>query len=1013
MSLIRVIENTIFQADVSKTQSQSLSTNIIGNSKISDSVMEDKSSFDDIPKISRGCPGGSTFGTFTKLLSSSGVQNYQSLSRILVIGYYNKENLGDNYYQGVMGQFFPNTKLEFIGSDLLSTVKFEDYDAVIVGGGDIINNYFNNSISQFLPAGDLSPLSAEILKEFLHNFKGPKIAFSIGIPFSSVINEKYLGHFDHVFTRNYEDIREIQKILGSHRAHFIPDIALLYKPTNPNKSIMSEMSTYLESSIQSWERPSSCLRLESDNDNVNVSRGKNRRCGVFLVGNIIDYPKIVNDIGRLVSKLALTYNITLFCFHPKEDVKISEKVKELAYARLNQSTTEDIRLKILQEMARNPDRIVVDSKAYTTQEMIDNISDLDFAICMRYHSHIFCTVSGTPFMSISSTRKTRSFMKQAGLTDYQYEIELNGYGTPIGSNYETMRNVCRKAIHNRMYIAEQIRDFLKQSRFLLQNLQASRLLNVNMKDIRKGVVDFIEETGDHKNAARILSNYIIGYPDSPYIWGMSEKFKNATELSLESLDKSSSDRSNSLLDIVHESVQYLTRHGATLKNEFFNLFTTNKGDSNENFGEKSMGSLISIGEKLLPKSLPLFVDLREYQTYRGAHRGGWYVACEELYKLNSKNERGEPNGIICDMYIDRTFHWTKSYMKYRGLIPYTSPWCGFIHHTPNTTYSKYNTESLFEITEFIQSLHTCMALFSLSEPLSKYLRYKLAHIAPHIKVITFAHPVVDPSQSFSLNGYIDNPYKKLINIGSWMRNPFTIYQLKINPSIQKTVLIGKEMSDHIPPKQFKIKFISKDTSIIYSSEPIKSRSSIIENNVYLLPCRSETTFTPKWVMMLSDWLRDQGIQINHYNKDTLYIEQFNKVDNDGNKSNTIKLDQLNEKIYEMIKSVKQLEHQSDEDYDKLLTENIIFLDLIDAAAVNTIIECIVRRTPIIVNKIPGTLALLGEAYPLYYENIAEISELLKEERISNAHKYLKKLDIKRFRISFFLNQLTNVINDIN
>jgi hypothetical protein len=143
--------------------------------------------------------------------------------KILVIGYYNKDNLGDDAYQGVMGQFFPNHHLTFVGSRNLSLIDSSAYNGVVVGGGDIINDYFND---------DIAP--------FLREFKGPKIAFSIGIPFPSLIIDKYLGHFDHVFTRNYEDIRCLQELLGSHRAHFIPDIALAYKPNYPNKSIVSD-----------------------------------------------------------------------------------------------------------------------------------------------------------------------------------------------------------------------------------------------------------------------------------------------------------------------------------------------------------------------------------------------------------------------------------------------------------------------------------------------------------------------------------------------------------------------------------------------------------------------------------------------------------------------------------------------------------------------------------------------------------------------------------------------------
>jgi len=829
-----------------------------------------------------------------------------SFSRILVVGYYNRGNLGDDAYQGIMGKFFPDAKLEFIDSEQLTEVIPENYDALIAGGGDIINVYFHKNI-----------------RPFFNKFKGPKIAFSVGIPFPSLIKDEYLGYFDHVFTRNYEDVREIQKLLGSHRAHFIPEITLGYFPTYPHIN------------------------------ETNESSSENKTCGIFLIGNLIKYPFIVNDIVHLISKISLTYNIIFYCFNPAEDLNISETIKELAYKRLNESISNNEHLFQLLEGARSNNRMKIDSNEYNAQEMIDIISDLNFAICLRYHSHVFCAVAGTPFVSISSTRKTRSFMKQAGLSSYQYEIVLNDNGTPIASDYEIMKNTTRRAIQDKILISEQLNTYIAQSKFLLINLQASRLLRIGSTDIRTGIANVIKETGDHQNAARLLSSYIIGYPDSPYVWGMYENFKNVDS------------HKESITNAIHDSFQYLTHHGAIIKNKL---------------------KEISGGHE----NLPLFVDIREYQSYKEAHRGGWYMVCENLYKLNSKNEHGEPNGIICDMYVDRTFHWVKTYMIYKGIIPYTGPWCGFIHHTANTTYSEYNTAALFDIPEFIQSLHTCLALFTLSEHLSRYLRCRLSLIAPHIKVITFAHPVVEPSRSFSFHSYKHNNHRKLINIGSWMRNPFTIYTIEKSP-LDLAVLVGKNMDDHLPPKNFKIaglegQFISYEINHKY-------------HNTHH-PCRPESDNIPRWVHMLMEWLIKLGISISHYNNNILYIKDADRVN------------ELNNKISNMIKGVTQIPYQSNDDYDNLLAHNVIFLDLIDAAAVNTIIECIVRRTPIVVNKIPGTIALLGEYYPLFYKDISEIPNLLTDKNIHIAHKYLRKLDIKRYRMKYFLNQIKEIITEL-
>lgn len=797
--------------------------------------------------------------------------------KLLVIGYYNNVNLGDESYKNIMGDFFPIDVLDFISSDKLLNVDHSHYDGIIVGGGDMINNYFNKSI-----------------KPFIKSFKGPKIAFSIGIPFPNLITKKYLGYFDHVFTRNYEDIRPIQKLIGSTRSHYIPDITLNYKPTH----ILPKSSSL-------------------------------KKCGVFLVGNLIRYPSIVKDISRLINKLSRTYNITLYCFDIKEDPQINIQVQKIS-----------IDLSIYKNNQNLNDRIKIDVTKYTQHDMINIMTQLDFAICMRYHSHIFCMIAGIPFLSISSTRKTRSLMRQAGLSNFQYEIPLDAYSNPIQTDYDLMNEKCQKILHDKSNFIQHINTFVYQSRYLLSHAHPSKFLKLS--DNNEDIFNFINETNDYQNGARLISQHVLGYPDSPYVWGISEKLKD----------------SNSLKDVIQENISYLINNG--IKNIISHLFR-------------------------YETSLPLYVDIHEYQSYKDAHRGGWYIACEELYKRNMHNYRGEPNGIICDMYLDRTFFWAKDYYKYRGIIPYTGPWSGFIHHTANKTYSNYNLINLFKIPEFIQSLHTCKALFTLSEPLSQILKQYLNRIAPHIQVFTFDHPILIPSNKFSMKAFKNNPTPMLINIGAWMRNPLSIY--RVSSQFQKALLIGKDMNDYVPPPHFDIKIADNkylSTALFHSCHPSH-------------PCRDHSGHYPRWVQFLIEWLQSMKIKVSSYQNETLYLQP------------TRKFDKIKLTVQRMIQSVLTLNFHSNDEYDRLLTQNIVFIDLIDAAAVNTIIECIVRNTPIIVNKIPGTIYLLGSSYPLFYNNLDDVPSLLNESTIKISIKYLRSIDVSKYTIDSFIDKISNVI----
>lgn len=77
-------------------------------------------------------------------------------------------------------------------------------------------------------------------------------------------------------------------------------------------------------------------------------------------------------------------------------------------------------------------------------------------------------------------------------------------------------------------------------------------------------------------------------------------------------------------------------------------------------------------------------------------------------------------------------------------------------------------------------------------------------------------------------------------------------------------------------------------------------------------------------------------------------------------------------------------------FDRLLAENLVFLKLYDASASNTVIECMVRHTPIVVNRLAAVVEYLGPDYPLYYDDDQEAAaKLVDLERVRAAHEHLR------------------------
>jgi hypothetical protein len=79
----------------------------------------------------------------------------------------------------------------------------------------------------------------------------------------------------------------------------------------------------------------------------------------------------------------------------------------------------------------------------------------------------------------------------------------------------------------------------------------------------------------------------------------------------------------------------------------------------------------------------------------------------------------------------------------------------------------------------------------------------------------------------------------------------------------------------------------------------------------------------------------------------------------------------------------------------LLAENIVFVELYDASANNTAIECIARATPLLVNPLPAVMEYLGAGYPLYCADAADAAtKAMDVGRLRAAHEYLRGCDIR-------------------
>src|SRR4051794_673627 len=122
------------------------------------------------------------------------------MRRLLILGFYNKGNLGDDMFKETVPLILPDFICDFVSTDDFKG-NINEYDGIICGPGDIFNQYFMKKIE-------------EILMSICHGYKKPVYIIGMGIPYPSMFQTHYLSLFDHVFLRERADLPELTRRIG-------------------------------------------------------------------------------------------------------------------------------------------------------------------------------------------------------------------------------------------------------------------------------------------------------------------------------------------------------------------------------------------------------------------------------------------------------------------------------------------------------------------------------------------------------------------------------------------------------------------------------------------------------------------------------------------------------------------------------------------------------------------------------------------------------------------------------
>jgi hypothetical protein len=898
-------------------------------------------------------------------------------TRVIVIGYYDHFNLGDEQYKLTIQNIFnpDEYSLDFIDCDKCKNIDIPNDAIIILGGGDILNNYF-----------------LETINEIFKNKSNKIIALSVGLPYKNIlINTSLLHIIDYFFIRSLVDIELFKSYFGKERVFYLPDLS--YLTLFIQETIHSESEQLIYSVISNLKQ----------NYNYKKKIGICLSRHLYKKGHLQNYLNIIHQLSDFIKVLvSLNYHIVFIPFNT------------------NRSNTNEndiiIQNDIISILEKNAPQcisnITIIDFTITPLEMLHLFQCLDYTIPMRFHAVLYSMYTGVPFFPIFTTRKIRNLLNDI-CWNFGYQLDLNEHDLPV----EIVLDIC-----------------LRRFNILVDIYKNKERLRYKFNEIHTHFYNGIEKISNEFK--KVLSTEIL---HKNTIQNKSIDKIDIIEMTLTKIKEFYYKRTGKILEelydiqdvhlqnLIVQMVAYYLTNGTI--NSIYNYGLKEKMFKKDfNYNKEWEWIIQDIQTKKqetrqINNSKGLFnLNFIDQMDYSGAHRFGWQYVYENIKYLNNDN-----SDILFDLYIDRTFHWNMEINEAIGLIPYQKKWVGVVHHTFDTTFSEYNCVNLINNPLFLKSLEHCKGLIVLSNYLKDQFITELEKKGLNIPVYHLIHPTEIRVPQFNFLKFLNNPDKKLVHIGGWLRDTYSFFcvstpeKTKIfkywfkcnNEKINQVSLLGKHMSNYYPLPNT-IELLEKSLAEQNCSVGNCSIGNCSVGNCSVSNCSVGNCSVSNCSVSNCSV---GNCSVSNCSVSNCSIGNCSSGNMNHNNWSKLFLQDTNKKINQM----KYITYLPNEEYDKLLCENIIFINLVDASAVNTLLECIVRNTPVIVNKHPAVVELLGEDYPLYYTDSTDylklnvfINNVLKNSiLIRKSHNYLKRLDKTKLEITTFRKNLIDIFLKIN
>ena len=285
---------------------------------------------------------------------------------IIIIGYYDHNNLGDDQYLISFINLLKENNynsIKFIDCDKIVDSTFNDNDIIILGGGDVLNNYFIDKIT---------------LK--FKDKPNKVIAVSVGVPYTSILTETTkLDIFDHIFLRTKQDLKLFNRYYKN--VSYMPDISYnIRQYPYINKNNISFTHFYKLKNIKKYKKI--------------IGFALSRH--IYHKDYINEYNNCITNLSKFVNNLIkLDYHCIFIPFNTN---------------KISNSENDILIYNDLLPLIKNTNEITFINRKLNIYELFELYDIMDFCIPMRFHACLFSIYTKTPFLPIYSTRKIKNLL---------------------------------------------------------------------------------------------------------------------------------------------------------------------------------------------------------------------------------------------------------------------------------------------------------------------------------------------------------------------------------------------------------------------------------------------------------------------------------------------------------------------------------------------------------------------------------------------------------------------------